>query len=370
MTKVNAPLLEMRDIVKRFGDLTAVDHVSLDIARGRLVTFLGPSACGKTTLLRIISGFCNPDAGQVILDGEDITRTLPCARDTAMVFQNYALFPHMSVAKNIGFGLRILKKTKQEISSEVERLLTLVQMEGLGGRKPHELSGGQQQRVALARALSLHPKALLLDEPLSNLDANLRVLMRSEIRRLHARLGLTIVFVTHDQEEAMSLSDELVVMDRGKVRQIGSPTEVYETPVDEFVAKFIGHINFFPGAVTELKEEGMLLETTHGSLLIEPPPFDVAIGDRLKAVVRPESIDIAYLDSGNEGIRNMIEGRIEVAMYVGSFIRYTISCKDQLVYVDEVDPQYQGIYREGERVRLTFKKRIHLLRAQTAGGHP
>ncbi|MDI6726580.1 MAG: ABC transporter ATP-binding protein [Smithellaceae bacterium] len=198
MKNPDKPLLEMRNIIKRFGSLMAVDHVSLDIARGSLVTFLGPSGCGKTTLLRIISGFCTPDAGQVILDGEDITQTLASARDTAMVFQNYALFPHLSVAKNIGFGLRILKKPKKEIAAEVERLLALVQMEGLGGRKPHELSGGQQQRVALARALSLHPKALLLDEPLSNLDANLRVLMRSEIRRLHSRLGLTIVFVTHD----------------------------------------------------------------------------------------------------------------------------------------------------------------------------
>ena len=359
----DSPILEMENIVKRFGRLTAVNHISLALARGRLVTFLGPSGCGKTTLLRIISGFSVPDAGRVVLDGLDITYVQPNARDTAMVFQNYALFPHMTVANNIGFGLKILKKPKKEVADEVERLLALVQMEGLGGRRPHELSGGQQQRVALARALSLHPKILLLDEPLSNLDANLRLLMRGEIRKLHRRLGLSIVFVTHDQEEAMSLSDELVVMDQGVVKQIGSPTEIYETPVDDFVARFIGHINFLPGEVTDILDGKITFKTCHGDLSVSLPPFPVSPGDRLKAVVRPESIGIVAADQKSRGEEsNVIYGRVEVAMYIGAIIRYTVMCGDQMIYVDEADPQYGGILKEGKEVKLSFKDRIHMLK--------
>lgn len=364
MTGVNdSPILEMQGIVKCYGQLRAVDNISLALTRGKLVTFLGPSGCGKTTLLRVISGFTVPDSGRVILDGRDITHITPSARDTAMVFQNYALFPHMTVAGNIGFGLKILKKPKQEITREVERLLALVQMEDLGVRKPHELSGGQQQRVALARALSLHPKILLLDEPLSNLDANLRLLMRGEIRKLHRRLGLTIVFVTHDQEEAMSLSDELVVMDQGVVKQIGSPAEIYETPIDDFVARFIGHINFLPGTVTAIGDDKIILATDHGDLKVEPPPFAISPGDRLKAVVRPESIDIQAADEryGRKG-ENCFPGRVEVAMYIGAIIRYTVMCGRQTLYVDDADPQYGGIFREGKEVMLYFKDRIHMLK--------
>jgi ABC-type Fe3+/spermidine/putrescine transport system ATPase subunit len=352
----------MRRIIKRFGAMTAVDDVSLTLQRGRLVTFLGPSGCGKTTLLRVVSGFTVPDQGRVILDGQDITALSPNGRDTAMVFQNYALFPHMTVADNIGFGLRIMKKPGREVADEVERLLALVQMEGLGARRPHELSGGQQQRVALARALSLRPKILLLDEPLSNLDANLRLLMRAEIRKLHRRLGLSIIFVTHDQEEAMSLSDELVVMDRGKVRQIGSPTEVYETPVDDFVARFIGHINFIPGEVVRVSNGELTLRTPYGDWSVSDVPFDVACGDRLKAVVRPESIAIAAAEDGGSGGGNVICGRVEAAMYIGSVIRYTVQCGQETMFVDAADPQYRGILPEGTEVKLFMKNRIHMLK--------
>lgn len=361
--KEDTPILELRHIVKRFGAMTAVDDVSLDLERGKLVTFLGPSGCGKTTLLRVVSGFTVPDGGKVLLDGEDITRVQPNGRDTAMVFQNYALFPHMTVSANIGFGLKIMKKTRKEIADEVERLLALVQMEGLGGRHPHELSGGQQQRVALARALSLRPKILLLDEPLSNLDANLRLLMRAEIRRLHRRLGLSIIFVTHDQEEAMSLSDELVVMDRGKVKQVGSPTEVYETPVDDFVARFIGHINFIPGELVEKSNGHLTLRTRHGDWSVSQVPFPVACGDKLKAVVRPESIGIAAAsDCAGTDEANVIPGRVEAAMYIGSIIRYTVICGEDTMYVDEADPQYRGILKEATEVKLFLKKRIHMLK--------
>ncbi len=362
--KRGSSILELKNIVKRFGELTAVNDVSLDLERGKLVTFLGPSGCGKTTLLRVVSGFTIPDEGKVLLDGVDITHLQPNVRDTAMVFQNYALFPHMTVAANIGFGLKIMKKTKREVDDEVERLLTLVQMEGLGGRRPHQLSGGQQQRVALARALSLRPKILLLDEPLSNLDANLRLLMRGEIRKLHRRLGLSIIFVTHDQEEAMSLSDELVVMDQGVVKQVGSPTQIYETPVDEFVARFIGHINFISGEVIDVSGSDVKLRTCHGDLsLSHLTAFPVACGDRLKAVVRPESIGIADAsDSARSDEVNVIDGRVEAAMYIGAIIRYTVVCGEQTMYIDAADPQYRGILQEGTDVKLYLKNRLHMLK--------
>jgi len=356
------PILELRNIIKSFGSLVAVNHVSFSLDRGRLVTFLGPSGCGKTTLLRVVSGFAEPDAGEVILDGQDVTRKPPNARDTAMVFQNYALFPHMTVAQNIGFGMRIRKKSREEIVGEVKRLLALVKMEGLGERRPHELSGGQQQRVALARALSLHPKILLLDEPLSNLDANLRINMREEIRRLQRKLSLTIIFVTHDQEEAMSISDLLVVMDQGVVKQIGSPTEIYEKPSDEFVANFIGHINFFSGEVVGVSGEEMSLQIPQGRLGVKSPAFPVSPNDKVKLVVRPESIYLVDAGKKEGTVENMIEGHIEVAMYIGSIIRYTIRCGEQIIYVDRADPEHAGIFQEGSRVGLILKKEIHMFK--------
>ena len=356
------PIIEIQNLTKRFGRMTAVDNVSFSLEKGKLVTFVGPSGCGKTTLLRMISGLTEPTEGKIILDGEDITTLRANARDTAMVFQNYALFPHLTVAQNIGFGLSILKEPKEEIRREVERLLELVQLEGLGKRKPQELSGGQQQRVALARALSLHPKILLLDEPLSNLDANLRLMMRDEIRRLQRKLDLSIIFVTHDQEEAMSISDVLVVMDDGIVKQIGPPTEIYERPVDMFVANFVGHINFFEGEVTDISEKKIIFRTEHGDLKIEPPQFDLSVGDRLKAVVRPESIRIAAFESKLDDKVNIFEGVIESFMYIGAIVRYTITVGNRTLYLDAADPQYLGIFKEGEKVKLILKNRIHMLK--------
>ena len=355
-------VLEVQHITKRFGRVAAVDDVSFSLERGKLVTFVGPSGCGKTTLLRMISGLTEPTEGRIILDGQDITHLRANDRDTAMVFQNYALFPHMTVAQNVGFGLQIRKKPRGETRREVDRLLALVQLEGLGNRKPQQLSGGQQQRVALARALSLHPKILLLDEPLSNLDANLRVMMREEIRRIQRKLSLSIIFVTHDQEEAMSISDVLVVMDNGIVKQIGSPTAIYERPVDEFVANFVGHINFFEGQVTAVSAERMTFSTDHGELLVRRPAFAVAAGDRLKAVVRPESIEILKAGAASGEEKNVIRGVIASGMYIGSIMRYSVSVGDRKVYVDESDPQYAGILAEGEPADLVLKHTLHMLR--------
>ena len=355
-------ILEIINITKRFGNSTAIDNISFSLEHGKLMTFVGPSGCGKTTLLRMISGFTEPTEGKIILDGKDITYLKANRRDTAMVFQNYALFPHMSVAQNIGFGLRVQKRPKHEIRKEIDRLLELVQLEGLGSRLPQKLSGGQQQRVALARSLSLNPKILLLDEPLSNLDANLRVLMREEIRKLQQRLNLSIVFVTHDQEEAMSISDIIVVMDNGTVRQIGPPNEIYEHPNDEFVANFIGHINLFKGEVTHILPNKMTLNTPYGDLNIGLPDFDISLGDNLKAVVRPESIKIKEPGQKREE-ENTFVGRIESSMYIGSLMRYKVQLGGKNVYIDESDPQYTNCFADGDNVALLLKKNIHLLRA-------
>ena len=355
-------ILEIQNLTKRFGRMTAVDNVSFSLENGKLMTFVGPSGCGKTTLLRMISGLTEPTEGQIILDGEDITFLRANARDTAMVFQNYALFPHMTVSQNIGFGLQIRKKPKDEVKREVERLLELVQLQGLGDRKTQQLSGGQQQRVALARSLSLHPKILLLDEPLSNLDANLRVMMREEIRKLQEQLHMSIMFVTLDQEEALSISDILVVMDNGIVKQIGSSTEIYERPIDEFVANFVGHINFFAGTVYRLSGDEMIFRTEHGDLTIQQPPMQVSPGDRLKAVIRPESIGIARPGHQADAGKNVIEGCVVSNMYIGSTIRYTIAVGDQMVYVDEADPQYSGILQKGDKAQLILKDALHLLK--------
>ena len=357
------PIIEIQHITKRFGAMTAVDNVSFSLEKGRLVTFVGPSGCGKTTLLRMISGLTEPTEGKIILDGKDITTLRANARDTAMVFQNYALFPHMTVAQNVGFGLQVMKKPKRVVKEEVARILELVQLDDLGARKPQQLSGGQQQRVALARALSLHPKILLLDEPLSNLDANLRVTMREEIRKLQKKLNLSIIFVTHDQEEAMSISDILVVMDNGVVKQIGSPIDIYQRPVDEFVAHFVGHINFFSGEIAHHNADTLTLRTDLGDLRFRLPPFKVSKGDRLKAVVRPESIGILRSGDLKNPDQNVLEGRITNSMYIGSIMRYTVSVGEQIVYVDDADPQYGEIYQEGGKIQLVLRHHIHMLKA-------
>lgn len=363
MTEEKNPIiLELKNITKKFGNLVAVDNVSFSLERGKLVTFVGPSGCGKTTLLRAISGFSDIEKGKIILDGKDITNTSPNRRDTAMVFQNYALFPHMTVSKNIGFGLNLRKRPENEIEKEVGELLELVELSDMGDRNPHELSGGQQQRVALARALSLNPKILLLDEPLSNLDANLRITMREEIRKLQRRFDLSIIFVTHDQEEAMSISDLMVVMDKGAVKQIGTPIEIYQHPIDEFAAKFIGHITFLSGEVIATRRETVELKIMQKKLNFIKPAFPLEIGEMVKLVIRPETIDL--FDDNEEAAKlgNEIDGKIETAMFIGSIVRYTIRAGGQIVYVDQSDPHYRGIFKEGSQVKLILKKEIHMLK--------
>jgi ABC-type Fe3+/spermidine/putrescine transport system ATPase subunit len=285
------PALTLRQLRKTFGPVVAVDGVSLEAAPGEFLALLGPSGCGKSTVLRMVAGLVDPDGGQVLLAGEDITRVPVHRRNVGLVFQSYALFPHMTVFENVAFGLRRRGLPRAELRPRVERMLELVRLGPLGARYPRELSGGQQQRVALARALVTEPRVLLLDEPLSNLDALLRDEMRVELKRLQERLGASMVFVTHDQAEALTLSDRVVVMDRGRIEQVGRPEEVYRRPATPFVARFLGRANFLPGTVAACEAGGLTVAIDGGSVVRACWPGDrPAAGQRVQVAVRQESI--------------------------------------------------------------------------------
>jgi putative spermidine/putrescine transport system ATP-binding protein len=305
------PVVSLRGISKTYGDFTAVDNLSLDVKRGELLCLLGPSGCGKTTTLRIVAGFVEPTAGSVYISGQDVTTLPPYRRDTGMVFQSYALFPHMTIGANIAFGLENIGVAKVERARRVEEMLTLVELTDLTHRYPRELSGGQQQRVALARALALRPAVLLLDEPFSNLDAQLRVRLREELRLLIDRVDITTLFVTHDQEEALMLSDRIAVINQGKIEQIGTPEDIYERPASRFVAQFIGWCSILEGVVSN----GTFV--SQGGLTL---PINAAAG-RTIVVVRPEYIKRATASSG----RQRLNGRVESSNYYGAMSRLSIA---------------------------------------------
>lgn len=315
--------VKLENISKRFkapggGSVTAVDNLSLSIQKGSFVTLLGPSGCGKTTTLRIIAGFENPDQGRIFLDGADITYLPPNQRGLAMVFQSYALFPHLTVFDNVAYSLKIRKLPPAEIKEKVENVLDLVNMLGMEKRYPNQLSGGQQQRVALARAIVLRPKVLLFDEPLSNLDAKLREDMRERIRILQQNLGTTSIYVTHDQVEAITMSDVIVVMNNGQIEQIGSPSDLYERPATKFVATFIGMVNLI---------EAKLLDTLPGGLLLDVFGQKATItsfsgsSPKMYITIRPEAVDLLPADDF-DGI--VLEGRVIRLVYVGQHVQYTI----------------------------------------------
>lgn len=268
-------ILRLENIKKAFGDTEVLKGINLEIYRGEFITLLGSSGCGKTTTLRIIAGLEEADAGRVILDGEDITRAVPNKRDVNTVFQNYALFPHMTVAENIGYGLKIRKKSKEEIRTKVEEMLSLVQLEGFGDRYPDQLSGGQRQRIAIARAAVLEPKVLLLDEPLGALDLKLRRQMQLELKRLQKSLGITFIYITHDQEEAINMSDRIAIMNQGVFEQIGTPNEIYYHPETSYVASFVGDANIYRegGRLYAVRSENVLFheeeECTHEAVILE-----------------------------------------------------------------------------------------------------
>jgi putative spermidine/putrescine transport system ATP-binding protein/spermidine/putrescine transport system ATP-binding protein len=290
--------LKLDGVTKRFGKITALDDVSLLVGRGELMTLLGPSGCGKTTLLHLVAGFLMPDAGEIVIDGRRVTEVPTYRRETGVMFQNYALFPHMTVAANVGYGLRMRRIAKPEIERRVADALALVKLEGLEDRKPRELSGGQQQRVGLARALVIRPKVLLLDEPLSALDRNLRAAMQIEIREIQRKLGLTTIFVTHDQGEALSLSDRIAVVAEGRIRQIGTPHEIYHSPADRFVASFVGDVNILRARLERV--DGAVAAVTLGPVRVLVPAQTLAgatAGSVVDLFVRPEDLRVAENDA-------------------------------------------------------------------------
>jgi iron(III) transport system ATP-binding protein len=343
--------LGLEDVVKVFparggsGEVVAVDHVFIEIEEGELVTLLGPSGCGKTTTLRLIAGFEFPTQGTIQLDGKTINQEPPHKRDMSMVFQSYAIFPHLSVYENMAYGLNVQRLPKAEVRERVSKALDLVELTGLENRAPNQLSGGQQQRVALARALVMEPKVLLMDEPLSNLDAKLREQMRTEIRSIQKRLGITSVYVTHDQVEAMTLSDRIVVMNEGRIEQIGSPTEIYRHPRTRFVADFIGRANFVAGVVRGRSDGQLVLDSLGTSLTVPAPANDFREGQTATVVVRPEMVDVDV--PGGQ-----VEGVVRRATYLGNVVEYDMEVAGQLLALVEYDPRHVTVHPEGATVRL------------------
>ncbi|MCW4048349.1 MAG: ABC transporter ATP-binding protein [Candidatus Bathyarchaeota archaeon] len=302
------------NVTKRFGDVIAADDVTLDIKDGEFFTFLGPSGCGKTTTMRIVAGLEFPNEGKVFYDDKDVTQLPSFERNTGMVFQNYALWPHMTVKENVAYGLNVRKVPKDEVNKKVQEILELVKLGGLGDRFPNQLSGGQQQRVALARVLAINPDILLLDEPLSNLDAKLRVEMREEIKEIQHRLGITTIYVTHDQEEAMAVSDRVAIQNYGRIRQVGTPQEIYNKPTDLFIATFIGKGALMEGVVEKV---GELVDVKIGDMVLQGITTNedgVKPGDRVACVMRPECFTV---DEPDEAF-NIIEGTLEWSAFVGS----------------------------------------------------
>jgi ABC-type Fe3+/spermidine/putrescine transport system ATPase subunit len=345
--------IDIERATKRFGSLAAVSEVSLSIQEGELFTLLGPSACGKTTLLRLIAGFFTPDEGEIRFDGKRVNEVPPNERGIGMVFQNFALWPHMTVSENIGYGLKLRRVDRARIADRTVAVLEKVKLAGLGDRFPGQLSGGQQQRVALARALVLNPKILLLDEPLSNLDAKVRVQVRQEIRKLQKELGITTMYVTHDQEEALTLSDRIAVFNQGKVFQVGPPKELYERPANRFVADFIGINNLIDGTVEaiEIEERRLRVKTVVGELsaLLNER---LRIGDRCILCIRPEN---AALNGEGALGGNFVKGRITFAAYLGNALRYDVELATGLVFkVDVRDPWHNELLPTGKAVTIIF----------------
>jgi putative spermidine/putrescine transport system ATP-binding protein len=315
-------LLSLSAVAKRYGDIAAVDHVDLAVRNGEILTILGPSGSGKTTLLKIVAGFELPDRGRVELDGQAITYATPAARGIGMVFQNYALFPHMRVSENVAFPLEMRRTPKAEIRDKVGKALTLVGLAGYEERYPRQLSGGQQQRVALARAVVFEPRLLLLDEPFGALDRKLREQMQLEVKRLQRQLGITALFVTHDQEEALVLSDRIAVMNAGRLEQVGSPFEIYARPANRFVADFIGESNLYRGEVLSVGSDMLTAKTTNGMVVGAQGRFEHQAGTVVGLVIRPEA---PRLLREGESDANSTTGTVREVVYLGNAIKYTLA---------------------------------------------
>jgi putative spermidine/putrescine transport system ATP-binding protein len=344
--------LQIKNLSKTFADVGAVDDISLTIEKGEFLTLLGPSGSGKTTTLMMIAGFETPTAGDILIAGESIVRKPPFRRNIGIVFQHYSLFPHMTVFDNIAFPLRMRKVEGSEITRRVKRSLDLVQLPDYSSRYPRQLSGGQQQRVALARALVFDPPILLMDEPLGALDKNLREHMQLEIKQLQRQLKITTVYVTHDQQEALTMSDRIAVMNHGRIEQLGSPEEVYERPCNRFVADFIGESNFFEGRVIDRKEDGWVLQTVSALRIGIPRVDQLQLGDNLQLTVRPERI-IFPGEGSMPSHFNLYEGIVEEATYVGEMIRFSICVAGgEVLCVKKQNMVGTPKFQKGDRARV------------------
>jgi iron(III) transport system ATP-binding protein len=347
--------VRLENVTKIFKDpqsgqfVPAVDGVSFDIAPGELVTLLGPSGCGKTTVLRMLSGFETPTSGRVFIDGADVTDVPPNKRDTAMVFQSYGLFPHMNVFDNVAYGLKLRKMNRDAINEKVMRFLDMVSLRELANRPPSRLSGGQQQRVALVRSLIVEPSVLLLDEPLSNLDALLRERMRVEIRTLQKSLSITAVYVTHDRVEAMSLSDRIVVMNRGRIEQIGTPSGIYRDPVNKFVAGFVGKVAFFPCEVREITLDRCRVEIRGTRFDVPRWSPELKENDEGSLMCRPESLSLTAPGLG------IADGVVATNVYLGNSVESWVKTEQGEALVQIDNPDVKKIWKEGESVSLTFE---------------
>jgi len=322
-----APLLRIEGVVKKFGNVRAVDGVSLDIAAGEFFALLGPSGCGKTTLLRMLAGFETPDEGRILLNGKDIAHVLPHERPLNMMFQNYALFPHLSVRDNIAFGLRRAAMARSDIAVRVAEMVALVRLEGLEKRKPDQLSGGQRQRVALARSLARRPQVLLLDEPLAALDKKLRESTQLELKELQRRLGMTFVIVTHDQEEAMTVAGRIGVMDAGRLDQVAPPRELYEAPISRWIAEFIGDVNLFDGQVESRDQNHLTVATRDAGPLVVAEPRQGVAKAVVSVAIRPEKVRLSRApesDAKDTRPINRLEGVVTDISYLGGLTTYKV----------------------------------------------
>ena len=337
--------LVLSRLTKKYANLPAVDAVDLDVASGEFLTLLGPSGSGKTTTLMMVAGFTTPSDGDILLNGRSIASLAPERRNIGVVFQNYALFPHMNVADNVAFPLKMRGQSRATIENKVRDALRLVRLEGLGERLPRQLSGGQQQRVAFARALVFDPDLLLMDEPLGALDKNLREQMQFELKRLHAKLGVTIVYVTHDQEEALTMSDRVALMNRGIIEQLGPAHELYEQPANRFVAEFIGESNLIEGRLDAI---GCFM-TESGARFPVPVNGDLRVGEQGLLVVRPEKFSLMQQSPGDHGVM----GRVSEQVYVGDFTRYRVEIQGGLSLTVKVQNNRSAVQaREGEAVQI------------------
>jgi putative spermidine/putrescine transport system ATP-binding protein len=362
--------LTLTGVQKQFpGGVMAVEDFNLDAVQGEFVSFLGPSGCGKTTTLRMIAGFEKPTAGAITVAGKDITYKPPNQRNVGMVFQSYALFPNMTVADNIGFGLKVRKKPKAEIDKRVTELLGLIHLEDRGGRYPWQLSGGQQQRIALARALAIEPQVLLLDEPLSALDAKIRIVLRKEIRAIQRQLGITTVYVTHDQEEALSLSDRVVVMSDGRIEQIGTPSEIYNFPATAFVASFVGTLNLVNARVIDASAGRLSLDGQE--IRASKVTTDSSTDGKVTLALRPEGISLGERGEGS----NRLRGTVEDINFLGSIVRIRVRLGDagngetpSIVALDTFNEPHLKVPDVGEDVTISFPPEAAFVLGAARGG--